>query len=61
MFCINIFTSLYGILMYKRGDLMEKLSKILITISLIVLAINSFFLVGYLKTLTELIAALLNK
>jgi len=39
---------------------MGKLMKILITISLLILAINSFFVVGYLKTMTELIGALIN-
>lgn len=36
---------------------MEKLMKIVITFSLIVIAINSFRCVNYLKTLTELMGA----
>ncbi|SEJ46626.1 hypothetical protein SAMN04488127_1895 [Bhargavaea ginsengi] len=39
---------------------MEKMLKVLIAVSLIILAVNSFFVVGYLKNLTELVAALLN-
>lgn len=39
---------------------MEKLMKLIITFSLLVLAINSFRYVNYLKTLTELMGALLN-
>jgi len=39
---------------------MGKLMKTLITISLLILAINSFFVVGYLKNMTELIGALIN-
>lgn len=39
---------------------MEKWVKAVIAVSLLILAINSFFIVGYLKNITELIAGLLN-
>lgn len=47
-------------LIAKGVTLMSKLMKILITISLLILAINSFFVVGYLKNMAELIGALIN-
>ncbi|SDD83044.1 hypothetical protein SAMN04488126_101229 [Bhargavaea beijingensis] len=39
---------------------MEKMMKILLTISLIILAFNSFLLVSYLKNIAELMGALIN-
>ncbi|MEK4630481.1 MAG: hypothetical protein ABS944_08560 [Solibacillus sp.] len=39
---------------------MDKFIKIIITISLVALAINSYFIVAYLKNIVELLAGLLN-
>ena len=47
--------------MLKKGGLiLEKFIKFIIAISLVILAINSFFISAYLKNIVELIAALVN-
>lgn len=48
------------VLLKNEVDIMDKFIKIIITISLVALAINSYFIVAYLKNIVELLAGLLN-
>ena len=45
----------------EKGDInLDKTLKLVIAISLFILAINSFFVVAYLKNIVELMATLIN-